>query len=134
MKKGLDRRTFLRNVGLAATGALMGCSKVLPEVAALTKNKNNLSSDSNDDLISPLNKIPKWKGFNISDYFQPDPGYVGTNTPEELFKFVADWGFDFIRMPVAYPTYLKLTPKQQYINADDVYKIDENRANEIEKT
>jgi aryl-phospho-beta-D-glucosidase BglC (GH1 family) len=112
-----NRRTFLRNVGLAAAGSLIGGTQVIPQVAALTQKK-----------------IPKWKGFNIGDYFQPDPLFVGTRTPEELFKFVAGWGFDFIRIPIAYPTYLKLKPRQQYIDADDVYKIDANKANEIEQT
>ncbi|THU37120.1 glycosyl hydrolase family 5 [Niastella caeni] len=123
MNKGLNRRTFLRNVGLAAVAEIVGCTKVLPEIAAI-----NLKN-------SPVkNKLPKWKGFNIADYFQPDPWYVGGNTPEEFFRWVADWGFDFIRIPVAYPTYLNITPQQKYITADDVYKIDENKVNQIEKT
>jgi endoglucanase len=123
--RGLNRRTFLRNVGLAAIGGIAGCNKVLPEVtAAITQNNTTTSA----------NKLPKWKGFNISDYFQPDPWYVGADTPEDFFKWVADWGFDFIRMPVAYPVYLDLAAGQKYINADDVYKIDEAKVNKIEQT
>ncbi|MBO9199299.1 MULTISPECIES: glycoside hydrolase family 5 protein [Niastella] len=139
MKTGLNRRAFLRNAGLAAASTIIGCSKVVPEIAALTK-KNNIgdstttSTITDNSDISLLNKLPKWKGFNIPDYFQPDPEYVGGNTPEEFFKWVADWGFDFIRMPVAYPTYLNIKAHQKYINADDVYKIDESKANQIEKT
>ncbi|AEW02087.1 glycoside hydrolase family 5 [Niastella koreensis GR20-10] len=136
MNQGLNRRTFLRNVGLAAAGALAGCNKVLPEIAAVT-NKNNIGStttDATSNIIAPLKKIPEWRGFNISDYFQPDPWYVGENTPEELFKYVADWGFDFIRLPVAYPNYLDLAAGQQNINAGDVYKIDETKADKIQNT
>jgi aryl-phospho-beta-D-glucosidase BglC (GH1 family) len=123
LNKGLQRRAFLRNVGLATIGGLTGCTKVLPEIASLTQ-KNNLIT----------NKLPKWKGFNIPDFFQPDPWYVGGSTPEEFFKWVADWGFDFIRIPVAYPAYLNITPYQKYINAEDVYRIEENKVNQIEKT
>jgi endoglucanase len=123
LNKGLQRRAFLRNVGLAAMGGLTGCTKALPEIASLTQ-KNNLIT----------NKLPKWKGFNIPDFFQPDPWYVGGSTPEEFFKWVADWGFDFIRIPVAYPAYLNITPYQKYINAEDVYRIDESKVNQIEKT
>jgi aryl-phospho-beta-D-glucosidase BglC (GH1 family) len=123
LNKGLQRRAFLRNVGLAAIGGLTGCTKVLPEIASLTQ-KNNLIT----------NKLPKWRGFNIPDFFQPDPWYVGGSTPEEFFKWVADWGFDFIRIPVAYPAYLNITPYQKYINAEDVYRIDENKVSQIEKT
>jgi aryl-phospho-beta-D-glucosidase BglC (GH1 family) len=123
LNKGLHRRTFLRNVGLAAMGGLTGCTKVLPEIASLTQKNNPIT-----------NKLPKWKGFNIPDFFQPDPWYVGGSTPEEFFKWVADWGFDFIRSPVAYPSYLNMTPYQKYITAEDVYRIDENKVNQIEKT
>ncbi|WP_207514644.1 glycoside hydrolase family 5 protein [Longitalea luteola] len=121
--KGVNRRAFLRNVGLAAVGHLAACTKVLPEITSLTQKDNLLK-----------NKLPKWKGFNIPDYFQPDPWYVGTPTDETYFKWVADWGFDFIRIPMAYPTYLNLTPHQKFITEEDVYKIDENKVNRIEKT
>jgi endoglucanase len=131
--KGLNRRTFLRNVGLATAAHVVGCTKVLPELAALTSNANyTTSKNAGSEILK--NKLPKWKGFNIPDYFQPDPGYVGTPTNEEYFKWVADWGFDFIRMPVAYPTYLNIAPHQKYITADDVYKIDEKKVSQIEKT
>lgn len=123
LNKGLHRRTFLRNVGLATVAQLAGCTKVLPEIASLTQKADPLK-----------NKLPKWRGFNIPDYFQPDPWYVGSNTPEEFFKWIADWGFDFIRIPVAYPAYLNITPYQKYITAEDVYKIDENKVSQIEKT
>ena len=123
LNKGLQRRAFLRNVGLATIGGLTGCTKVLPEIASLTQKNNPIT-----------NKLPKWKGFNIPDFFQPDPWYVGGSTPEEFFKWVADWGFDFIRIPVAYPAYLNITPYQKYITAEDVYRIDENKVNQIEKT
>ena len=129
--KGLNRRTFLRNVGLAAAAHVVGCTKVIPELAALTSNN---TTTTNSESSIGKNKLPKWKGFNIPDYFQPDPGYVGTPTPEEYFKWVADWGFDFIRIPVAYPTYLNIASQQKYITADDVYKIDESKVNQIEKT
>lgn len=123
LNKGLHRRAFLRNVGLAAIAQVAGCTRILPELASIA-----------DKNTSSKNKLPKWKGFNIPDFFQPDPWYVGGNTPEEFFKWVADWGFDFIRIPIAYPSYLNMTPYQKYITADDVYRIDENKVNQIEKT
>ena len=126
INKGLNRRTFLRNVGLAAMGGLAGCTKVVPEIASLTQK--NISTNT------LKNKLPKWKGFNIPDFFQPNPYYVGGSTPEEFFKWVADWGFDFIRLPVAYPYYLNLEQDQKYIHEADVYKIDESKVNKIENT
>lgn len=128
MSNGLTRRSFLRNVGLAAAaGVVASCNKVLPSVTQLT-NK------ATDTATLNLGKLPKWKGFNIMDFFQPDPYYVGTPTPEEFFKWIADWGFDFIRMPVAYPFYLNITPDQTTINAGDVYNINEAQADKIQQT
>jgi len=134
INRGLNRRTFLRNVGLAAMGGLAGCSKVLPEITSLTQTTNTTNSSTSTTSSTSKNKLPKWKGFNINDFFQPDPYYVGASTPEEFFKWVADWGFDFIRMPVAYPYYLNLDKYQKYIHTDDVYKINESQVNRIENT
>lgn len=134
INKGLNRRTFLRNVGLAAMGGLAGCSKVLPEITSLTQQPNTINSSNATTASTSKNRLPKWKGFNINDFFQPDPYYVGASTPEEFFRWVADWGFDFIRMPVAYPFYLNLEDHQKYIHGDDVYKINERKVNQIEQT
>ncbi|WP_205511677.1 glycoside hydrolase family 5 protein [Longitalea arenae] len=123
LNKGLKRRAFLKHVGMATVAQLAAYTKVLPEIASLNQ-KNNPTK----------NKLPKWKGFNIPDYFQPDPWYVGAPTAEDYFKWVADWGFDFIRIPMAYPTYLKMTPHQKFIKEEDVYKIDEKKVNAIERT
>jgi aryl-phospho-beta-D-glucosidase BglC (GH1 family) len=128
MSKGLNRRSFLRNVGLAAAaGVVASCNKVLPGLS-------DIATKVNDSTTKDLGKLPKWKGFNLSDFFQPDPWYVGSSTPEEWFKWMADWGFDFIRIPTAYPVYLNITPYQTTINAGDVYNIDESKVNKIEQT
>ena len=52
------------------------------------------------------NKLPKWKGFNLLDFFVPDPSDHRNVTTEEHFKWLRDWGFDFVRIPMAYPHYL----------------------------
>jgi hypothetical protein len=54
------------------------------------------------------NKLPKWKGFNLLDYFSPNPDNSRQGTQEEYFKWMSDWGFDFVRIPMAYPWYLKI--------------------------
>jgi endoglucanase len=124
-KRGLGRRAFLRNAGLAAAAAMVGCNKVLPGMSDVSRNSSSSSITGN--------LIPKWKGFNLSEYFQPDPWYQGAPTPEEWFKWMADWGFDFVRIPVSYPTYLDMPAYQQYISPDDVYRIDENKVQKLEQ-
>ena len=57
------------------------------------------------------NKLPRWRGFNILDFFTPRPF---TNRHFEAtvqdFQWMADWGFDFVRFPIAYPGYLTYDP------------------------
>ena len=53
------------------------------------------------------NALPRWKGFNLLDFFSPDPRSSYGGTTEEDFKWMSDWGFDFVRIPMAYPSYLK---------------------------
>ena len=139
MIKGLNRRSFLRNMGLAAAaGAVASCNKILPGLNNATTATNTTAttttSSATSDALANLGKLPKWKGFNIMDFFQPDPWYVGTPTTEDFFKWMADWGFDFVRVPVAYPTYLDIAAYQNYISADDVYKISDDKASKIEQT
>jgi aryl-phospho-beta-D-glucosidase BglC (GH1 family) len=59
------------------------------------------------------NKLPRWRGFNILNYFSPsryvhNPDFISAT--EQDFKWMADWGFDFIRIPMAYPSYLNYDP------------------------
>ncbi len=70
------------------------------------------------------NKIPKWKGFNLLDFFSPNPNNARSGTKEEYFKWMSDWGFDFVRIPMAYPSYIKFD-RSRDITPDEVYQIDE---------
>ncbi len=92
MKKNkIDRRLFIKSTTLAATGlAFVG---------------NNPFSTS---PFPVKNKLPRWKGFNLLDYFSPAPprNHDGDRTTEDDLKWMADWGFNFVRIPMAYPRYL----------------------------
>jgi endoglucanase len=48
-------------------------------------------------------RIPRWRGFNLQGRF-PFPGrpYSGEAFDEFDFATMADWGFDFARLPLAY--------------------------------
>ncbi|MGN6619224.1 MAG: glycoside hydrolase family 5 protein [Ilyomonas sp.] len=108
----MKRRTFIKNTGLAAT--------------ALTLQKSGLAS-----FKSTQNKLPKWKGFNLTDFFSPDPARSGNQTTEDHFKWMEDWGFDFVRLPMAYPYYLKFD-RSRNITPDEVYNINEEAVERIE--
>jgi aryl-phospho-beta-D-glucosidase BglC (GH1 family) len=75
------------------------------------------------------NKLPKWKGFNLLDFFSPDPAKARQGTEEEYFKWMSDWGFDFVRIPMAYPSYIKFD-RSKPIDPRRVTKFD---LREVEK-
>ena len=69
MKK-IDRRLFIKNSTLAAAALTLGTSKA---IAGIT---------------SPKNALPRWKGFNLLDYFSPSIPKNGNSdrTTDDDFK------------------------------------------------
>lgn len=105
----MQRRTFVKSTALIA--AAMHVSG-LPSATS-----------------SPVNKLPRWKGFNLLDFFSPDPSEK-LFTTEEHFKWMQDWGFNFVRLPIAYPCYLDID-RTRNITPEDVYRIDEKVVDRI---
>ena len=60
------------------------------------------------------NALPRWRGFNLIEMYS-----VGGSVPfvEEDFRWIGDWGFDFVRLPLSYTHWIK---------GDDPFQIDEN--------
>ena len=111
----MQRRTFIRNTGIAA--ATFGITG--PQAIA--------------SLNTPAkNKLPKWKGFNLTDFFNPDPSNSRDTTTEDHFRWMRDWGFDFVRLPIAYPWYLNID-RTRHITPEETYKIDEKQVEKIDK-
>jgi len=115
--KKINRRLFIRNTTLAAT--------------ALTLTGNSVLSAKS---VAAKNKLPRWKGFNLLDFFSPTPPRDPSRgiTTEEDLKWMSDWGFDFIRIPMAYPRYLSFD-RSRDITKEEVYKMDEKVLEEIDK-
>ncbi|MBN2613646.1 MAG: cellulase family glycosylhydrolase [Bacteroidales bacterium] len=87
------------------------------------------------DLIKneTSNSMPRYKGFNLLDFFSPfeNPNQKGNITTEEDLKWLAGWGFDFVRIPMAYPRYLNADFSRN-ITPDDVYKLDERKLEQVD--
>jgi aryl-phospho-beta-D-glucosidase BglC (GH1 family) len=109
----MHRRTFIKNTSIAAAGAALA-----PGFAASGQVKQN--------------KLPKWKGFNLLDFFSPDPAKSRKATSEEQLKWMVDWGFDFVRIPMAYPAYVKFD-RSRNITPEEIYQIDEQAVDRIDK-
>lgn len=109
----MNRRDFLQYSGSASVA--LGIGNLDPLTA----------------LSRPHNKIPAWKGFNLLDFFNPNPSQSRPKTKEEHFKWMQDWGFDFVRIPMAYPAYLDID-RTKNISPEDVYKINTQATDQIE--
>jgi aryl-phospho-beta-D-glucosidase BglC (GH1 family) len=112
----INRRLFIRNTTLAAGALTVAGNKVFAAGPLPAKNK-----------------LPRWKGFNLLDYFSPSvPGNPGSSrTTEDDFRWMSDWGFDFVRLPMAYPRYLKFD-RTKDIAKDDIYKTDPKVLDEVD--
>jgi endoglucanase len=77
------------------------------------------------------NPLPKWRGFNLTDFNSPNPSSSRRGTTDEDLKWMVDWGFDFVRLPMAYPRYVEFD-RSQNITPADVYKINEQEVDRME--
>lgn len=109
-----NRRTFLKATGLTLAGTFL---------------TGNLPTAGKQ--LQASNKLPRWKGFNLLDYFSPNPQSGRSGSTEEDFKWMADWGFDFVRIPMAYPRYVRFD-RSRRITPEEVYNIDEAEVERIE--
>ena len=109
----MDRRIFIKNTGFLAAGVGLTGPSVLASQA------------------KPKNKLPQWKGFNLTDFNTPNPSPTRRYTTEEHLKWMSGWGFDFVRLPIAYPYYLKID-RTKKITPEEVYNIDEAAMNKID--
>lgn len=114
----MKRRDFIRSTAtsIAVTAGVSSTAAALISADGATLPK------SSSAIFPAKNVLPRWKGFNLLDFFSPDPVSQRGATTEEHFKWMADWGFNFVRLPMAYPAYLDID-RSKNITPDDVYKI-----------
>lgn len=106
----MDRRDFIKTTGLVGAGLGIGANLAASEPAK-------------------FNTLPQWRGFNLLDYFGSKKKSSNKTTVED-FKWMADWGFDFVRIPMAYPHYIKFNASKN-IAPDDVCNFDEREVDTI---
>ncbi|WP_332912200.1 cellulase family glycosylhydrolase [Algoriphagus boritolerans] len=107
-----SRRDFMKKTALATAGA-----SLLP-----------FSSFSE---VKRKNKLPAWKGFNLLDFFSHNPDQ-GRPTKPDYLNWIADWGFDFVRIPISYPSYLNID-RTRPIRPDEVLNFDESRLEKVDQ-
>jgi endoglucanase len=104
-----SRRDFLKAAGAAALFA------ALPAVAEDSPPKPAQTA------------IPRWRGFNLTDFFQAFSRGEGAGmVREDDCRWIRDWGFDFIRLPMDYWMWVDSDwQKTRKLAPEDVLKIKE---------
>ncbi|MCG6186193.1 glycoside hydrolase family 5 protein [Maribellus maritimus] len=111
----MQRRDFIKTTSLATTA--------IGVAGAPAFSQKNLPVK---------NKLPRWKGFNLLDYFSPNMNGGGRpKTTEEYFKWMSDWGFDFVRLPMAYPRFLNFDQSRD-ITPEDILNINEKEVDNVD--
>jgi len=114
------RRGFLKRAGAAAAGLVLG----------------GAAQSTLAEHMPAQTTIPRWRGFNLVDFFQAfsrgerSAGMVS----EDDLKWIRDWGFDFIRLPMDYWLWIDTNWRETRILApDDVYKIKERTMDKVDR-
>lgn len=116
VKINSDRRDFIKKAAIITGVASLAGNSAFAATHIVNKKHNIL---------------PKWKGFNLTDFFSPTPNKNRITTTEDQFKWMADWGFDFVRIPMAYPFYLDIDSSKD-ITPDQVYNINEEALEKVD--
>ncbi len=113
-----NRRKFIKTTGF---------------ITAATAIAGNFAFGSSNPA-SVKNTLPRWRGFNLLDYFSPFPskGNDSSKSTNDDFKWMVDWGFDFVRLPMAYPRYINFDPNKNVTPAD-VLNINEKEVDRIQE-
>ncbi len=71
--------------------------------AARVGSRVALAADEVTDEEPTARRIPRWRGFNLQGRFgTPERPYQGPAFEESDFETMAEWGFDFARLPLSY--------------------------------
>jgi len=110
---GMTRREFLRT---AAAGALAAAGS---RAVARTGAEEKASAMASD--MPAQSKLPRWRGFNLLEMFttQSDGEWQ-----ENDFRWMADWGFDFVRLPLCYTL---------WIEGNDAWKLHEPGLEKVDR-
>ena len=102
-----NRRDFLKMIAAGTAAA------ALPAQAQRPKKR------SSEPVVQKA--LPRWRGFNFLDMFTMRSK---ADFPEDDFRWMRDWGFDFVRFPMCY---------RLWIEDGDDYKIHEPMLEKLDR-
>jgi endoglucanase len=125
-RRRLTRRSLLKAGVAAAAAATMPAGL---RAAAFSGQSNPGANSDSSKSKSPA-KNPRWYGFNLLEYFSTDPDWMkyfpyknDGMFPEDDFRWIRDWGFNWVRLPMDY----------RFWTAPDLFTIDEKRIVPIDR-
>jgi endoglucanase len=87
--------------------------------------------------LNPQNAIPRWRGFNLLDLFQALPKDPDARTPyvsEDECRWIRDWGFNFVRVPLDYWFWIDSDwRKTRRLRPDDAFSISEAALDPVDR-
>ena len=121
MSNRSSRREFLKTIGAGAAALALG-----RDPAAAQEEKPKPAQTA----------IPRWRGFNLTNFFQAfDRGESGDClVKEDDCRWIRDWGFDFIRLPMDYWLWVDSDwPKTRKLRPEDMLKIKESTLEKVDR-
>ncbi len=115
----MNRRDLLKSAAALAAGA---AGAAVPASLAQAPAATPPGAVRTPLPMPTAAKLPRWRGFNLFEMFHPewsDGKFIETD-----FDWIAEWGFDFVRLPCSYWFWAK---------PEALYDIDEEPLKEIDK-
>ena len=83
--------------------------------------KGTREMNTSDQTAPSAGRLPRWRGFNLLEKFTDSQ-----NAPfrESDFEWMAEWGFDFVRLPLSYWCWADVNDWLN-INEDVIKEIDQ---------
>ncbi len=89
----MNRRSFTRNLAILSATAPLASGMLWGASTPVAAQEEDIKAD----------RIPRWRGFNLQGRFGwPGHPYDGRAFEESDFAIMAEWGFDFARLPLSY--------------------------------
>lgn len=99
----MNRRDFLKVGTVAATGGLLAGS---------------LSASPTSPSMQQTKPDTRWRGFNLLEFFSPQPSRPLAPFREQDLEIMATWGFNFARIPMSYWAWAK-PDKARWLQIDE---------------
>ena len=117
------RRELLKS--LTAAAAIAAIPSSLVHFMAMAQTAPSPKSPTSEPA-----KNPSWYGFNLLEYFSTDPDWMKYFPykddglfPEDDFRWIRDWGFNWVRLPM----------DCRFWTGPDLFTIDEKKVEPIDR-